>query len=365
MPPNRIYSLDYLRGVTALAIMFFHLTTWSIQPYMAEDLMGRIGLYGVSVFYILSGLTLFLIYIQSLKPTWRSLLTFGIKRTFRILPLLWLTVGLSILLMKDSPSASEVFLSVTGLFGFIKPAAGIGTGVWSIGNEVVFYTVFPVLILIAQFNRKLFLFVSALLIAGSFYYAFLVFKEKLPLAKQWAIYVSALNQMVLFVGGMIFGFLALKFNRKKPSLFVLLTILLAAILAFIFYPATGDRIALVYGWNRVVFLILAFIICGSVYYLNYRLPAFLHKPLTLTAEISFGLYLLHPVVYHFVIDKFKSEIADLEPTQLVLIIAIISYIFSYLAFRLIEMPVVNIGKFFTEKLKSPATGKKAGPVTFL
>ena len=68
-PPSRIYSLDYLRGITALAIMFFHLTSWTFGKYNAEDLMGRIGLYGVSVFYILSGLTLSLIYSESLKPT--------------------------------------------------------------------------------------------------------------------------------------------------------------------------------------------------------------------------------------------------------------------------------------------------------
>ena len=123
--------------------------------------MGRIGLYGVSVFYILSGLTLYLIYINSLKLDWRSLLTFGIKRSFRIYPLLRLTVALTLWLNPKLYNPTDLFLSVTGLFGFLKPAGGLGTGVWSIGNEFVFYTVFPILILIAQFNRKLSCFLPA------------------------------------------------------------------------------------------------------------------------------------------------------------------------------------------------------------
>ena len=357
-PPSRIYSLDYLRGITALAIMFFHLTSWTFGKYNAEDLMGRIGLYGVSVFYILSGLTLSLIYAESLKPTKQSLLTFGIKRTFRIYPLLWLTVGLTLYLSPKLYNSTDFFLSITGLFGFVKPAAGFGTGVWSIGNELVFYTTFPILILVAQFSRPLFLILSAILVRISLYFAFFIFEANLPIAKQWAWYVNPLNQMVLFVGGMLLGFAALQFPDKKPAVWLTVVIIIAAWLLFIFYPASGDRITLVMGWNRLIFLALSFLICGGVYFLNYRLPGMLHKSLTLTAEISFGLYLLHPVVYFFLLKHFKEQLKGLDQTILVLMVAVLAYLVSYLAFRFVEMPVVNLGKNYTDKLKIGASTKK-------
>jgi peptidoglycan/LPS O-acetylase OafA/YrhL len=293
------------------------------------------------------------------------LLTFGIKRTFRIYPLLWLTVGLTLLITPKLYNPTDFLLSITGLFGFVKPAAGLGTGVWSIGNELVFYTTFPILILVAQFSRPLFLGIAAILIGISVYFGFYVLTETQPIAKQWPWYVNALNQMVLFVGGMLIGYLALKFPEKRPAFWLIVTVIIAAWLLFIFYPAYGDRITLVAGWNRVIFLSLSFLICGAVFYLNYQLPAFLHKPLALTAEISFGLYLLHPIVYFFATAHFQNQIEGLDPTVLVLIIAVLAYAFSYLAFRFIEMPVVNLGKIFTEKLKIGPSTKKHGENPFL
>ena len=365
MPQDRIYSLDYLRGVTALAIMFFHLTSWTYGKYSAEHLMGRIGLYGVSVFYILSGLTLYLIYINSLKPEWRSLLIFGIKRTFRIYPLLWLIVGLTLLISPKLYSPTALFLSITGLFGFLKPAAGLGTGVWSIGNELVFYATFPILILIAQFSRKFFLIVAGLLVAVSLYFAFFVLKTNLPISKQWHWYVNSLNQMVLFVGGMLLGYLLLKFPDKKPAVWLSVLVLILAFSLFTYYPVSGDRIVLVVGWNRVIFLALSFFICTAVYFLNFRLPAFLHKPLTLTAEISFGLYLLHPIVYFFLTGRFAKQLETVNQPALVLGIAALAYTLSYLACRFIEIPAVDFGKILTENLKNRPSTKKQRKSSFL
>jgi exopolysaccharide production protein ExoZ len=359
MAQERYYSLDYLRGIAALGIMYFHLSSWTFGSYNAEDFWGRVGLYGVAVFYILSGLTLFLIYSEGLKPDWRNLLTFFIKRTFRIFPLLWLVVGFTLYLNPRFLETKTVFLSVSGLFGFLKPAGGIGTGVWSIGNIFVFYAVFPVLILLLQVNRWLFLTLSAALILTSLYFAFFLLNGSKPLAPQWGIYVNPLNQMVLFVGSMVFGYFAKNYSQVNQQRIILTAVLLfGACLAFTFYPASGDRITLVFGWNRLFFLALSFTICGSVFFLNFRLPSVLHKPLTITAEISFGLYLIHPILYFFLRDKHPELIEEVEPAVLVCIIAALTYLCSYIIYRFIEIPGANIGRFFTDKLKLPATSKK-------
>ena len=58
-PSNRRYNLDYLRGLAALGILAVHLSTLAVGPLSTNSFPGRYGVYGVSVFYILSGLTLF------------------------------------------------------------------------------------------------------------------------------------------------------------------------------------------------------------------------------------------------------------------------------------------------------------------
>jgi exopolysaccharide production protein ExoZ len=344
MQPARIHSLDYLRGLTAFGIMIFHFTSWTYGSYLAEDFLGRVGLYGVSVFYVLSGLTLFLIYFNSLQATRQSLKAFAIKRIFRIFPLLWLTVTLTVLLNPKLFDIRLLFLSFTGLFGFVEPTAGLGTGVWSIGNELVFYAFFPVLLLLARFNRTLFLIAASLLTAISLYFAFFVFRENQPLVAQWKSYVNPLNQVILFTTGLVLGSFTLNYKFGKPNSVWATVILAVALLLFIFYPAAGDRIALVSGWNRVVFLILSVTICGAVYLGNYQLPKVFHKPLTLTGEISYGLYLLHPIVYALVMGANKVLKLGINPAILLLLAGISVFTGSYLVYRFFEIPMVQVGK---------------------
>lgn len=73
---NRLYNLDYLRGFAAFGIMIYHYSSWSLGNFTADSFMGRIGVYGVSVFYVLSGLTLFYVYKNKMKPTVQDVIYF-------------------------------------------------------------------------------------------------------------------------------------------------------------------------------------------------------------------------------------------------------------------------------------------------
>ena len=142
---QRIDSLDYLRGFMATIIMIYHYSIWLFGNYDSETLLGRLGIYGVSTFYVISGLTLYIVYKNRLSL--KSLHTFFIKRFFRIYPLLWVCILLNIVLLGKSYSAEKIWLNVTGLFGLVAPDQYIPTGAWSIGNELVFYLLFPILLI--------------------------------------------------------------------------------------------------------------------------------------------------------------------------------------------------------------------------
>ncbi|HSI90751.1 MAG TPA: acyltransferase [Adhaeribacter sp.] len=350
MTGNRIYSLDYLRGLTAIAIMAYHFSSWTFGSFEAESFLGRIGLYGVSVFYVLSGLTLFLIYHKTLQADRQSLLTFGLKRLFRILPLLWVTVAATVILNPGLFDLRLLLLSLTGLFGFLEPAGGLGTGVWSIGNELVFYAFFPVLILLLRRHASLFLGACLGLAAVSIYFAFFVLDPQQPLAGQWTLYVNPFNQVILFVGGMLLGYFSLEQKPERNSYLWPVILLALALLAFTFYPVAGNRIALVTGGMRLVFIALSFMVCGAIYAIPLRLPAGLHGPLALTGEISYGLYLLHPLVFTVVAGVNKFFKLGLSPVLILLLAATASFGAAYLVFRFYEKPFISLGKRLTVNL---------------
>ncbi len=94
----RINSLDYLRGLMAIGIMFYHFFVWTFGTYESDTFLEKIGLYGVSVFYV----------------------------------------------------PNKILLNLSGLFGFVAFDKYIPTGAWSIGNELVFYAFFPIVLILSK-----------------------------------------------------------------------------------------------------------------------------------------------------------------------------------------------------------------------
>lgn len=143
---NRLYNLDYLRGIVAFGIMIYHFFTWSFGTFSSDTFLGRLGIYGVSIFYVLSGLTLYYVYHSRMEPTKDDIIYFFNKRIYRIYPLLWLATISSIILSRKFPDIQNLALNLTGLFGLFKWDTYFATGAWSIGNELVFYIFFPLFI---------------------------------------------------------------------------------------------------------------------------------------------------------------------------------------------------------------------------
>jgi len=83
---KRVESLDYLRGLMALAVMIYHYVAWTIGGLEADSVLGRLGIYAVSVFYILSGLSLAIVYNDRISSI-GDVRDFMIKRVFRIFPI--------------------------------------------------------------------------------------------------------------------------------------------------------------------------------------------------------------------------------------------------------------------------------------
>lgn len=337
---NRLYSLDYLRGLAAFGIMVYHYLSWTLGKFTSDTFMGRLGIYGVAVFYILSGLTLYYVYYYKMKPSKEDIVSFFKKRVFRIFPLLWLVTIIAILLSGKMPDFTNLFLNLSGLFGFISWDKYFSTGVWSIGNELVFYVFFPFFILFIKKFKSLMILLSLVLFGLYLYFAFVKLNPDLTLSEQWGNYVNPLNQVFLFLGGFLIGFFFHKYQVKNS---VIITLLLAGLALFTFHPSTGDTINIVTGTNRLIFTASCFIICTCFYKLTFQFPKFIHRPLTLLGEASYSVYLLHPIIYNLV-GRFR-DVTFYFPESIRLVLSVLTtLIVSYFVYQYFEKYFMKLAR---------------------
>lgn len=338
----RLHNLDYLRGLAAIGIMLFHYSSWTYGDYDADSFMGRLGLYGVSIFYVLSGLTLYYVYFKKMVPSWDDIRDFYIKRFFRIYPLLWAVIITTVVLSMKIPPVTKLVLNLTGLFGFVKWDGYIGVGVWSIGNELVFYAFFPFFIYFSKHRPAIFWIFSGLLLAVYVYFAFFLLTPQQPLQAQWHHYVNPLNQVLLFLGGYLIGYV---FSQTSVPNLVCVLLILAGVALFTLLPVEGDRINLVTGYNRLAFTLACFVVCFGFFKLHVEVPAFIDKPLSLFGESSYSIYLLHPLVYS-VCGKIAVRLLGMSKGPVLMVGSIvITLIVSYICYEKFE-------KFFMKKARA-------------
>lgn len=345
-PSTRIQNLDYFRGVAATSIMLYHFLTWTYGHFDAGDFWGRVGIYGVSVFYILSGLTMFVVYQDRITKDLKAILDFFLKRIVRIFPLLWLATTLTLLVNKNVFDVQTIILNYTGLFGFIKPEAYIGNGVWSIGNELVFYIFLPIFILSYKFLRPLFYVIIGIFVLVLLYFAFYHLISSQPLEPQWKTYVNPFNQIHLFLGGYLIGVL---FKNSSINKWLCRLFLVIGLSLFYFYPVSGDQINIVSGYGRLAFSGICLLITISVYKDNYILSGVFKKFLLFLGEASYSIYLLHQIVYSLV-NGANIHYLHLNSVLNIIVSVMATFILGYFVYFYFEKPCMEKGRIRIKKL---------------
>lgn len=148
---DRFPALDGMRALASLAVVFTHVgyaTGRSLDDDFVGPLLGR-GNFGVTVFFLLSGFLLYRPFaLHSFGGGRRPKLgSYFWRRGARILPALWITVTLTLLLLSSGPWrwdnwASYMLLVQTYNHHDYDPNLG---QLWTLVVEVSFYALLPIL----------------------------------------------------------------------------------------------------------------------------------------------------------------------------------------------------------------------------
>jgi len=343
-------SLDYLRGLAASGVMAYHLSLLSFGESDASSLIAKVKIFAVSIFYVLSGLTLFIANKKITLQSKESLIQFYTKRFFRIFPLIWLATFCTYVLHFSPEMLSPKFLAVniTILPGMLRPDAFVANGAWSIGNELFFYVCFPLLFTLHKKNKWY------LIAAVAFsFFVFCVFSYRLitpsiQLGFQWSKYVNPLNQFFYFAIGIYLATLA------KPAEWLTkwaVPLMLLAAVGIVWYPISGEPVVLVTGHNRLLLSALVIAICYLFSIANFDfLPTAIKTCLKFLGDTSFSIYLLHPLLFA-IFELVSSKVVHLHPYTIIGATVVSTLILSHFVYLKFEKYFMQRGKVYIDKRK--------------
>lgn len=330
---KRITSLDGLRGLAALSVLIYHGLYW----YTGKQYISA-GRLAVFLFFSLSAYTMHKVYHQHFKTalTLISLKSFYINRVARIIPLLALISFMQLiyeLLVNKSfiASIAQFILTATGAFSLSAPGSiASAVGAWSLGIEIFFYLIFPVLCIYANsLSLKRLIIVASLITILQLISTILTF-EVYSYTNYWSHYILPLT----FSGYFAWGFVGARINFKSEKLGLLaLTIIMFIIWMSSLVPVHWYAIL---SWPGALFLPPIFGLLIAI--ISSWEPAnILSVFFRYIGDLSYSLYLVHPLIYFTLTRLFWLE---KEPTPFIFMTLFItlSYLASYIIYSMFEVP---------------------------
>jgi peptidoglycan/LPS O-acetylase OafA/YrhL len=354
---RRLEFLDALRGLAATYVLLYHLVLLpepDLVPPLWSDRLVHAGGTGVTLFFLVSAFSLYYtmpLRLREANPT----VSFYLHRFFRIAPLFYFVVIAT--LVRDwfefgvGHSVAEIGLSASFLFNLMPTMEqGFVWVSWTIGVEMLFYAIFPILYARVKSLENGIALVMALLmlwITAKMVLAYLTIPEAW---KQSILQWSVLRHLPIFAMGIVayHAFIgtfpsadqAPEATRAKGNSLLWCGIFAYSALLQGWLPDIfGDS----YYWQGIIygimFLGLALNPWGVV--VN-RVTCYLGK-------ISYSVYLIHTSVIYFMVPVYRWIYGNLPSVTLCFLACVavtlaIVIPLSELTYRFVELPGVKLGK---------------------
>ena len=307
-------SLDGVRAIAALMVMFFHffqnLTPNNTVVSFLKTL-SSFGQTGVSLFFVLSGFLITRILIRE-KNSAFFFRNFYLRRTLRIFPLYYLYLILVFIIIPlfnhhQLPALSKqiyhwVYLqdfAITFNWDFVGPVH-----FWSLAVEEHFYLFFPLIVYYLKENHLLYAIAAILL--SSLIVRFIMNKNGYEV---FYFTFSRLDELSL--GAILAVFEAKnKITQQITYRFIYLFIIIALptmLLWFVYSKQAneGIQVAKYLLISLSYFCIIGFIV--SAPNSHFIKKALQFKPLVYIGKISYGLYVYHGLCFHYMTSVYHGS----------------------------------------------------------
>ena len=350
---RRLDFEEILRGLAALYIVVSHMTLVPDPhleiPHWAQAVVLSGGT-AVTLFFVVSAFSLcHTMKAHAGEP--HATRDFYVRRLFRIAPLFYVmllfTSVRDVLYFGAWHSVSEWAKSLLFVFNFFPGSEqGIVWASWTIGVEMVFYLVFPLLFVrFLSFSGLIALAFATLLVTVVFHE--IVVNLPIPGAIQTSFYkFSFFRHLPVFVIGMLcwLSFNHFVANREYgPS--VGAALILGSLWAYsaLLNGAINFGFPDPYYWQAIIYsaLLLGLGIFPT--------PVFVHRLTLLAGKISYSIYLLHPPTVFFLTPVYRRVYGFGLPVSVSFLLCFgvtlgLALPGSLLASHRIEAPGMKLGK---------------------
>jgi peptidoglycan/LPS O-acetylase OafA/YrhL len=344
---NRLAFLDSLRGIAAAWVVFYHMIFIPVPNVVAPGWAqpwAAIGGVGVTLFFIVSAFSL--CYTMPFhQRERRPLRSFYLRRLFRIAPLLYVMLAVTLLRDKfvsgephDLASIAESMLFVFNLVPGNQ--AGIVWASWTVGVEMLFYLFFPLLYLWTGDVYRACLFFLISVAAAS---AFKLVLDRYAAGAGDYFQLSVLRHLPIFALGIAAFRFYERFSQRGNIARNLALLVVAMVLfqgsAMIFETFFHERYYFQGPWFVAALLGLAI----------FPVPIIVNRLTRFLGKLSYSLYLIHPPLILALIPAYRQVYGWALPLSLKYIIVVVLTFgllitLAWLAYTLVEAPGIRFGK---------------------
>lgn len=351
---SRFLAVDGLRGIAAMAVVFYHLygnlkdELSSVLPLLLTKIF-TYGYLGVPIFFVISGLVIS-ISVGNNKITRSYALNFILRRSLRLDPTYWAVIFFSLLLLavknhlthsaEPYPSTGGVIAHMFYLQDILGVRPLISVVFWTLCLEVQFYLFYLFSLFLFQRlggkDNSLWLHTIALMLLGI--YSILLDRAALVI-EQPGLFLSNWHYFLL-------GVLVGKIVRAEGFALQLFAVWIAfEIISSIYFGVKPYQVAGV----------LTAIVFFALWKMDLMGKVFVSPVLQYLGKISYPLYLIHPDVGWKVISFGKKFIGqNISPSIslcLFLFAIFVSISVAHCFHVLIEKPSLNLANKFKRKSK--------------
>ena len=283
---GRIDGLDALRGIAALGVVLLHFTTdfqREFQPSRAASLAFPWGVYGVNLFFLISGFVIFMTVERTQQPA-----DFLISRVSRLYPAFWVAVMLTaatLLLAPLTETLSNQKLLTRTAINLTMFESWFGVGhldsvYWTLQVEWAFYLVMLLVIWRGRVDQALNVLTALVALALVDH---LLIPRPVPAWYRPVQQLLFLEHAYLFTAGVVLYQARLGWRPRHLSI---LGLCLASPASAGYFPNNPLKDTL----TSALLMALVYLTCSG------RLNLLANRPLIYLGRISYSLYLTHHVM---------------------------------------------------------------------